>query len=104
MSRQDNTPKPDGRPRVVIDWDSHGRHTVHADDGVEVFDRTIHHPDDVLYRYSPAPIPDGWLDGPIGYLGDGSAADQFAEAFLEFYREQQAEGKCAPSRKPVRRQ
>ena len=72
-----------GLPCVVIDFDEKGNHCVYADPGTVVFDRCAHMPDDVLYRYSPPAIPDGWLDRPAGFLGDGSAAEQRARAFVE---------------------
>jgi hypothetical protein len=99
MSKQATKPKTNNWPRVVIDWDEYGRHTIYADDGVEVIDCNVHTPEDVLYRYSPGAIPEGWLDGPIGYLGDGSFAEECAKAFLRA----EAEGTFRPTRKPVRR-
>lgn len=62
--------------RVVL----HYRHaddmaTVYADDGIEVLWVCDYAPDDRIFRMKPGAIPDGLLDGPIGYTGDGSAAE-----------------------------
>lgn len=72
-----------GLPCVVIDFDKKGNHRVYADPGAVVFSRTTDIPDDGLYRYSPPAIPDGWLDRPAGFLGDGSAAEQRAHAAMK---------------------
>lgn len=68
MTMPDKTARDDagGRPCVVIDRDANGDHRILADPGVCVFDRSIHTPDDPLYRYTPSPIPEGWLDQPAG--------------------------------------
>lgn len=70
-------------PCVVIDRDEAGNHCVFADPGVVVFSRSAYIPDDALYRYSPSEIPEGWLDRPAGFRGDGSAAEERALAFVE---------------------
>jgi len=63
-------------PCVVIDRDPDGNDFVYADSGVVVFSRIAHIPQDPLYRYTPLPIPGGWLDQPAGFLGDGSDAEK----------------------------
>lgn len=61
--------------RVAIHYDEHGNPTVYADEGVEVYSVCDYTPSDRLYLMSPAPIPRGLLDGPVGFAGDGSAAE-----------------------------
>ena len=75
------------KPRVLIDWKENGDFTVYADGEVEVFSRSEHIPDDMLYRFSPDPIPEGWLDGPFGYIGDGSLADATALFIARIFEE-----------------
>ena len=70
-------------PCVVIDHDEAGNHCVYADPGVVVFSRSAHIPGDALYRYSPSAVPEGWLDRPAGFYGDGSAAEERALAVVE---------------------
>ena len=66
---------PDNAKRAVIHWRNDGSFAVYADDGVEVISVSDFAPDDRLYRMSPDPIPDDLLDGPVGHIGDGSAAE-----------------------------
>lgn len=73
----------DNQPCVVIDRDPDGNVFVYADSGVRVFSRSSHIPQDLLYRYTPPPIPAGWLDRPAGFLGDGSEAEGRALAIAE---------------------
>ena len=63
------------QPCVVIDRDPDGNDFVYADSGVVDFSRSAHIREDPLYRYTPLPIPDGWLNQPAGFLGDGSEAE-----------------------------
>lgn len=63
------------KPRVALSYDTDGNVTVYADADVEIISVCDHTPHDRLYRLSPAPIPDGMLDGPIGYSGDGSRSE-----------------------------
>ncbi|MEL6207682.1 MAG: hypothetical protein AAFR47_20555 [Pseudomonadota bacterium] len=82
MSTSRNTAREEARglPCVVIDRDEHGNDVVYADPGVRVFSRSAFNEDDPLYRYTPPPIPGGWLDRITGYKGDGSQAEAKAVA------------------------
>jgi len=64
------------QPCVVIDRDPDGNDFVYADSGVVDFSRSAHIREDPLYRYTPLPIPDGWLNQPAWFLGDGSEAER----------------------------
>jgi hypothetical protein len=79
-------------PCVVIDYDAQGNTTVYADRGVLVYSRSAHIPEDALYRYAPHPIPDGWLDVPAGYLGDGSEAEKSALLLIRTVKENEPSG------------
>lgn len=72
-----------GRPCVIIDRDADGNHRVYADPSVVVFSRSADIQDDPLYRYTPSDIPEGWLDRPAGFKGDGSAAEERALVVVE---------------------
>lgn len=61
-------------PCVIIDRDEHGNDYVYCDPGVHVFSRSTHVLEDPLYRYTPPPIPEGWLDRPAGHFWDGLEA------------------------------
>ncbi len=63
-----------GRPCVVIEFGEHGGFFVHADPGVQVFNRHEDPAGDGLCRYRPLPIPEGWLDEPAVDLGDEQVA------------------------------
>ena len=65
--------------RVVIDVHADGGFTVYSDSDVQVICRCAHAPEDELVQISHRPIPEEWLDLPIGYSGDGSVADLLAE-------------------------
>ena len=65
--------------RVVIDVHADGDFTVYSDPDVQVIYRCEHVPEDELVQISHRPIPEDWLDLPIGYSGDGSVADLLAE-------------------------
>ena len=62
-------------PRAVIHYDEIGMVKYLADEGVELFVVDERAPDDRVYRTSPDPIPDGILEGPAGYRGDGSRSE-----------------------------
>ena len=78
----DQSSETETKPRVVIDWHPNGDHTVYADGDVDVYCRSAHTERDPLYRYTPEPIPDGWLDEDAGYLGDGSIAERRLTIYL----------------------
>lgn len=87
-------------PCVVIDQDSEGNVRVYADGDVQIYIRNEHVPRDKLYRYAPPQIPDGWLDRPAGFCGDGSEAEFRALVISElraFWRH------LAPSKKAGKR-
>lgn len=65
--------------RVVIDVLENGGFVVHSDPDVEVICRCAHLPEDELVRVGRRPIPDAWLEGPVGNIGDGSVDDLLAE-------------------------
>ena len=65
--------------RVVIDVHANGDFTVYSDLEVQVIYRCAQAPEDELVQVSHRPIPEEWLDRPIGYGGDGSVADLLAE-------------------------
>jgi hypothetical protein len=54
----------EGKPCVVIEFIEPGGFFVHADPGVQVFNRHEDPDMDGLYRYEPIPIPEEWLDQP----------------------------------------
>ena len=74
-------------PCVVIDRDGRGNYVVYANRGVYVFSRSASIPEDMLYRFTPDPIPRGWLDQPFGYRGDGSPAEERAKLIAEVLAE-----------------
>jgi hypothetical protein len=53
-----------GQPCVVIEFGEDGGFFVHADPGVQVFNRHEDPDIDGLYRYQNLPIPEEWLDEP----------------------------------------
>jgi hypothetical protein len=63
-----------GQPVVVIEFGKYGGFIVHADPGVQVFNRHEDPDIDGLYRYQPLPIPEEWLDEPAIDLGDEQVA------------------------------
>ncbi len=65
--------------RVIIDVRANGDFAVYCDRAVHVICRCAHLPEDELVRISHRPIPEDWLNGPIGHSGDGSVADLLAE-------------------------
>jgi len=72
------------KSRIVIDVAPNGNIDIHSDAEVEVICRSAHDPDDELYRYGHYPIPEEWLHGePIGFWGDGSAADERMQLLRE---------------------
>lgn len=76
----------DDPKRVVIYYDKDGWPTIYADAGTDVYSVDERVPADRIYRNSPQQIPDGMLDGPVGYLGDKSAAEvraHRAAAYIE---------------------
>jgi hypothetical protein len=65
------------QPRVLIDFASNGKFFIYSDQEVEVICRDTDSPHDELYRYGRYAIPEDWLEGKrIGFLGDGSKADE----------------------------
>jgi hypothetical protein len=79
-----NLTAPNGKPRVIIDFKPNGDFVVHSDPEAEVIVRCAHAPEDELVRYGHYPIPEEWLrDKPVGFLGDGSAADKRAQLFAK---------------------
>ena len=69
--------------RVALVYDEAGNVEVYADKGVTIISVCDHTPGDRLYRLTPAPIPDGMLDGHIGHAGDETQADRLANAAAE---------------------
>ena len=62
--------------RVVLRYTDPGdAPEIYADDGVEVLVVCEYTPSDRIYRTAPQPVPAGMLDGPVGHLHDGSAAE-----------------------------
>lgn len=70
-------------PRVAVVYDEDGNVTIYADPRVTVISVCDHTPQDRLYRLTTPPIPDGMLDGSIGFAGDESVADRKARAALD---------------------
>ena len=68
--------------RVVIDVHANGDFTVYSDADVQVIYRCAQAREDELVQISHRPIPEEWLDRPIGYSGDGSVADLIAEVIV----------------------
>jgi hypothetical protein len=65
--------------RVVIDLQPTGEIAVYSDQDVEVICRFPHLPEDKPVQVGRRPIPDEWLNKPIGHSGDGSVAELLAE-------------------------
>ena len=59
---------------VVLHTNERGDLTVYSDPGVRVIWCSDLVPHDRLYQDNPGPIPAGLLDGPIGFMNDGSPA------------------------------
>jgi len=73
-------------PTVVLHTDETGNVTVYADKGVRVVWCSELSPNDRLYLADPAPIPDGLLDGALGFAGDRSPpAARASRAIREAY-------------------
>jgi len=62
------------RPCVVIEWVDGGGIFIHADEGVDVFNRHENPETPGLYQYTNLPIPDEWLDEPAIPLGEEQVA------------------------------
>jgi len=73
-------------PDVVLHTDETGNITVYADKGVRVVWCSDLAPNDRMYQADPAPIPDGLLDGYMGFSGDRSPpAARASRAIREAY-------------------
>lgn len=59
-----------GRPCVVIEFGESGGFIVHADPGVQVFNRHEDPSIDGLYQYQNLPIPEHWLNEPAILLDE----------------------------------
>ena len=70
--------------RVLIDVQPNGAFTVYSEADVQVICRCAHVPEDELVQVRTRPIPEEWLDGPIGHSGDGSVADLLAEVVADW--------------------
>ena len=70
--------------RVLIDVQPNGAFTVYSDADVQVLCRCAHLPEDQLVQVHTRPIPEAWLDEPIGHSGDGSVADLLAEVVADW--------------------
>ena len=72
------------RVRVVLSSIVHanGDFTIYSDPDVQVICRCTQAREDELVQISHRPIPEEWLDLPIGYSGDGSVADLLAEVIV----------------------
>ena len=70
--------------RVLIDVQPDGAFTVYSDADVQVLCRCAHVPEDQLVQVAHRPIPEEWLDVPIGHTGDGSVADLLADVVADW--------------------